>query len=114
MWLSRFESWPGSHYNTAHVSSSRTTQADAADPPSTGALAAAILAAGQGTRMRSTRHKMLHLLAGRPLIAHVLDLVITAGASSIVVVLGHQADEVRRVLPESVDTVIQEPQLGTE
>ncbi len=63
--------------------------------------------------MRSARHKMLHLLAGRPLLQHALDLVHAAGATSIVVVLGHQADQVRRVLPESIDSVIQEPPLGT-
>jgi len=56
---------------------------------------------------------MLHNLAGRPLIERVLDLLSQAGASSTVVVLGHQADQVRRALPESVDTVLQEPQLGT-
>jgi bifunctional UDP-N-acetylglucosamine pyrophosphorylase / glucosamine-1-phosphate N-acetyltransferase len=63
--------------------------------------------------MRSARPKMLHSLAGRPLVERVLDLLSQAGASSIVVVLGHQADQVRRALPESVDTVLQEPQLGT-
>jgi bifunctional UDP-N-acetylglucosamine pyrophosphorylase/glucosamine-1-phosphate N-acetyltransferase len=63
--------------------------------------------------MRSARHKVLHALGGRPLIARVVDLVVQAGAESVVVVLGHQADEVRRVLPEFVETVIQEPQLGT-
>jgi bifunctional UDP-N-acetylglucosamine pyrophosphorylase/glucosamine-1-phosphate N-acetyltransferase len=63
--------------------------------------------------MRSARHKMLHSLGGRPLIRRVLDLLDQAGASSVVVVLGHQADQLRRELPESVDTVIQEPQLGT-
>jgi bifunctional UDP-N-acetylglucosamine pyrophosphorylase / glucosamine-1-phosphate N-acetyltransferase len=63
--------------------------------------------------MRSARHKMLHALGGRPLIQRVLDLLGQAGASSVVVVLGHQAEQVRRALPESVDTVIQDPQLGT-
>jgi bifunctional UDP-N-acetylglucosamine pyrophosphorylase/glucosamine-1-phosphate N-acetyltransferase len=63
--------------------------------------------------MRSQRHKVLHLLAGQPLIHRVLDLLAGAGASRIVVVLGHQADQVRQMLPESVDTVVQEPQLGT-
>jgi bifunctional UDP-N-acetylglucosamine pyrophosphorylase/glucosamine-1-phosphate N-acetyltransferase len=56
---------------------------------------------------------MLHLLAGRPLLQHALDLVRGAGASSTTVILGHQADEVRRELPEGVETVLQEPQLGT-
>jgi bifunctional UDP-N-acetylglucosamine pyrophosphorylase/glucosamine-1-phosphate N-acetyltransferase len=63
--------------------------------------------------MRSAQHKMLHRLAGRPLIERVLDLLAEAGAASTIVVLGHQAEQVRRALPESVDTVVQEPQLGT-
>jgi bifunctional UDP-N-acetylglucosamine pyrophosphorylase/glucosamine-1-phosphate N-acetyltransferase len=63
--------------------------------------------------MRSRHHKVLHLLGGRPLIERVLDLLQGAGAGHVVVVLGHQADQVRRILPESIDTVIQEPQLGT-
>jgi bifunctional UDP-N-acetylglucosamine pyrophosphorylase/glucosamine-1-phosphate N-acetyltransferase len=63
--------------------------------------------------MHSRRHKVLHLLGGKPLIERVLDLLRGAGASHMVVVLGHEADQVRKILPESVDTVIQEPQLGT-
>jgi bifunctional UDP-N-acetylglucosamine pyrophosphorylase / glucosamine-1-phosphate N-acetyltransferase len=63
--------------------------------------------------MRSRQHKVLHALAGKPLIHRVLELIGGAGAEHIVVVLGHQAEQVRRVLPESIATVIQEPQLGT-
>ena len=84
-----------------------------AGPAGTPALAAVVLAAGQGTRMGSRTHKVLHQLAHRPLICRVLDLVHAAGAAHVVVVLGHQADQVRAVLPESVDTVVQSPQLGT-
>ncbi|MCA1645770.1 MAG: NTP transferase domain-containing protein, partial [Chloroflexi bacterium] len=83
------------------------------EPPGTGPLVAVVLAAGQGTRMRSRHHKVLHELAGKPLIQRVLDLLAGAGARQVVVVLGHQADEVRRVLPQSIATVVQEPQLGT-
>ncbi|MBV9544843.1 MAG: bifunctional UDP-N-acetylglucosamine diphosphorylase/glucosamine-1-phosphate N-acetyltransferase GlmU [Chloroflexi bacterium] len=72
-----------------------------------------ILAAGQGTRMRSHRQKVLHPLAGKPLILRILQLVHDAGAAHVVVVLGHQAEQVRRSLPSSVHTVIQMPQLGT-
>jgi bifunctional UDP-N-acetylglucosamine pyrophosphorylase/glucosamine-1-phosphate N-acetyltransferase len=89
------------------------TQADTGDPPRTGALVAVVLAAGQGTRMRSRRHKVLHRLAGRPLIDRVLDLMAGAGAARVVVVLGHQADAVQAALPADVDIVLQEPQLGT-
>src|SRR5712691_4416397 len=63
--------------------------------------------------MRSRKHKVLHELAGKPLIQRVLDLLGSAGATKVVVVLGHQAKQVRKVLPESVETVVQEPQLGT-
>jgi bifunctional UDP-N-acetylglucosamine pyrophosphorylase / glucosamine-1-phosphate N-acetyltransferase len=79
----------------------------------TGTLVAVVLAAGQGTRMRSRSHKVLHHLAGKTLIQRVLDLIAGAGAQHIVVVLGHQADDVRKTLPEGVDTVVQSPQLGT-
>src|SRR5438445_3348281 len=88
-------------------------QTDVGEPPRTGPLVAVILAAGQGTRMRSRQHKVLHDLAGKPLIQRALDLLGGAGATKVVVVLGHQADQVRKVLPESVETVVQEPQLGT-
>src|SRR5262249_13249392 len=90
-----------------------TTQTDVGEPPRTGTLVAAIRAAGQGPRMRSRRHKVLHALGGKTLIARVLDLVDSAGAQHAVVVLGHQAEQVREVLPESIDIVVQEPQLGT-
>ena len=63
--------------------------------------------------MRSRQHKVLHQLAGKPLIRRVLDLLRGAGATRVVVVLGYQADQVRTALPESVETVVQEPQLGT-
>jgi bifunctional UDP-N-acetylglucosamine pyrophosphorylase/glucosamine-1-phosphate N-acetyltransferase len=63
--------------------------------------------------MRSRRHKVLHELGGKPLIQRVLDLLGGAGASQVVVVLGHQAEQLRKALPESVETVVQEPQLGT-
>jgi bifunctional UDP-N-acetylglucosamine pyrophosphorylase/glucosamine-1-phosphate N-acetyltransferase len=63
--------------------------------------------------MRSRQHKVLHALAGKPLIQRVLDLLDGVGATRVVVILGHQADQVRQALPESVQTVVQEPQLGT-
>src|SRR5713226_6218232 len=121
MWLSRFESWPGSYFRPRpdreliFQNESVNTQADGGSvkPPRTGPLVAVVLAAGQGTRMRSRHHKVLHELAGKPLIQRVLDLLDGAGATNVVVVLGHQADQVRKALPESVETVVQEPQLGT-
>ena len=77
--------------------------------------AVAILAAGQGTRMRSDLPKVLHHLAGRPLIDHVIDLALRiARPHDIVVVVGHQAEAVSNVARErGVGVVLQEPQLGT-
>ena len=77
--------------------------------------AVAILAAGQGTRMFSDLPKVLHPLAGRPLVDHVIDLALgIARPHDVVVVVGHQADAVTRIVGErGVGVVVQEPQLGT-
>lgn len=90
-----------------------TTQADVGEPPSTGTLVGVVLAAGQGTRMRSSRPKVLHDVAGKTLIERVLALLSGAGAEQLLVVLGHQIDEVRGALREGVGVVVQQPQLGT-
>jgi bifunctional UDP-N-acetylglucosamine pyrophosphorylase/glucosamine-1-phosphate N-acetyltransferase len=63
--------------------------------------------------MRSRRPKVLHHLAHRPLVCRVLDLVRASGVRRVVVVLGHEAEQVQAVLPADVDTVLQMPQLGT-
>src|SRR6266446_256257 len=77
-------------------------------------LAIIILAAGQGTRMRSPLAKVLHPLAGRPLLAYVLDVATLLAPQQLVVVVGHQAEAVRQVCePYRVTCVLQEPQLGT-
>lgn len=76
-------------------------------------VAAVILAAGEGKRMRSDRAKVLHPLAGMPILAYVVE-VVEKLARPIVVVVGHQAEEVRRLLKNRpVRTVIQQKQLGT-
>ncbi len=74
-----------------------------------------VLAAGKGTRMKSALAKVLHRVAGVPMIDHVLDTAAALGPSSTTIVVGHQADEVRRVLASRVGLsfVVQEPQLGT-
>ena len=73
-----------------------------------------ILAAGLGTRMRSSLPKALHPLAGKELILHVLDAVKQIGSGKTVVVLGHQADRVRKTMEgHDVETVHQAEQLGT-
>lgn len=79
-----------------------------------------ILAAGQGKRMRSARPKVLHKLAGRPMLAHVLATARAVAAeraarARIVIVIGHGAEAVRAAFAAEPDVqfVLQEPQLGT-
>jgi len=73
-----------------------------------------VLAAGKGTRMKSERPKVLHRLAGRPLVDYVLDAAMTLAPASTVVVVGHQADAVRAALAgRGCSFATQEPQLGT-
>lgn len=81
-------------------------------------LAAVVLAAGQGTRMRSKKAKVLHEVLGRPMVAYVLDAALGAGADRIAVVVGHQAEAVRASLDHhfsdaEVHTPLQAEQLGT-
>ncbi len=76
------------------------------------ASAAIVLAAGQGTRMRSRVPKVLHPLAGRPMLTHVLESLAAAGIEHRVVVTGSGADAVEAAFGD-VPTVRQEPQLGT-
>lgn len=80
-------------------------------------LAAIILAAGQGTRMKSAIPKMLHRIAGRPLIHYSVRAALDAGSSDVVVVIGHGADEVRSYLTAAfgatVRTADQAQQRGT-
>ncbi len=73
-----------------------------------------ILAAGQGKRMRSDLPKVLHRLAGRPLLAHVLAAARAIGAKKICVVYGHGGEQVPTALPaDDVVWVKQSPQQGT-
>jgi bifunctional UDP-N-acetylglucosamine pyrophosphorylase / glucosamine-1-phosphate N-acetyltransferase len=72
-----------------------------------------ILAAGQGTRMRSTTPKVLHGLLGRPLASYSIDTTSEACGTKPVLIIGHGQDEVRQVLGETVEYILQEPQLGT-
>lgn len=77
--------------------------------------ATAILAAGKGTRLKSKRAKVLHTIAGKPLLQHVLDAVLKGSEPDrVFVVVGHQAEEVERaVAATGVHFVHQSPQLGT-
>ncbi len=76
--------------------------------------AAIVLAAGKGTRMKSNRCKVLHEIAGRPMISYVLDSARDVGIQKICLVVGHQADKVKEILEgQGLDFQLQEPQLGT-
>ena len=57
-------------------------------------LAVVILAAGQGTRMKSALPKVLHRIGGRPLIGHVLDTARDLGPAHVIVVVRHERDQV--------------------
>ena len=73
-----------------------------------------ILAAGQGSRMKSALPKVLHPVAGRPMLQHVVDTARTLGPTAIHVVVGHGADAVRDALAgQQLQWVMQEQQLGT-
>lgn len=74
-----------------------------------------ILAAGQGTRMKSSLPKVLHPIAGKPMVGHVLDTARHLQADRLHVVVGHGSDKLREYLKNSddVNTVSQEQQLGT-
>ncbi|HSH56974.1 MAG TPA: bifunctional UDP-N-acetylglucosamine diphosphorylase/glucosamine-1-phosphate N-acetyltransferase GlmU [Halomonas sp.] len=73
-----------------------------------------ILAAGQGTRMRSTLPKVLHRLAGKPMVRHVIDTAAGLGAERTHVVVGHGAEKVRETLADCrVHFALQAEQKGT-
>lgn len=76
-----------------------------------------VLAAGQGTRMKSATPKVLHRIMGRPMVAWVVQAALDAGAAECVVVVGHGRDEVRAALTERfgdrVRFAVQEEQNGT-
>lgn len=79
---------------------------------------AVILAAGQGTRMKSALPKVLHPVGGTPMLGHVLAAAHAADIGACHLVLGHGAEQVRQWLAgagdvEGIDTVVQEQQLGT-
>jgi bifunctional UDP-N-acetylglucosamine pyrophosphorylase/glucosamine-1-phosphate N-acetyltransferase len=77
-------------------------------------LAVAILAAGQGKRMKSALPKVLQPLAGRPLLRHVVSRARELGAASIHVVYGHGGEQVRKVVDDSdLQWALQAEQLGT-
>jgi bifunctional UDP-N-acetylglucosamine pyrophosphorylase / glucosamine-1-phosphate N-acetyltransferase len=77
-------------------------------------LAVVILAAGQGTRMKSALPKVLHRIAGRPMLGHVLAVARALGAKRMVVVTAPGADQVAALSKEwGAETAVQDRQLGT-
>ena len=76
-------------------------------------IAAVILAAGKGTRMKSALHKVLHPVAGRPMLLHLLASVEALPPARIVVVTGVGRDQVEAAVGTRATVVVQEPQLGT-
>ena len=77
-------------------------------------LAVIILAAGKGTRMKSGQAKVLHSLASKPLLIHVLDTVSLLEPDRVLIVVGYQAEEVGKACEgRSVEFVMQREQLGT-
>lgn len=77
------------------------------------ALVAVVMAAGKGTRMKSDRPKVLHEIAGEPLLGHVLHTLAAVDLVDTFVIVGHGGDQVREMLPADVRVVEQREQLGT-
>ncbi len=77
------------------------------------AIAAIILAAGKGTRMKSDLHKVLHPIAGRPMLMHLMDAVDALSPAKKVVVVGSGKDQLEKALAGSAELAVQEPQYGT-
>lgn len=77
-------------------------------------LSIIILAAGQGTRMKSSRPKVMHSLAGKPLLQHVVDTSVALEPDQIIAVVGHHAEQVREQMKDqNLRFVEQREQLGT-
>lgn len=76
-------------------------------------LKAIVLAAGEGTRMKSKLPKVLHKVCGQTMLKHVIDTVNNSGIEECIVVVGHEAEKVKENLSSEIKTVLQEEQLGT-
>ena len=74
---------------------------------------AIVLAAGQGTRMKSKLYKVLHPVCGKPMVQHVVDHIGTLNVERIVTIVGHGAEMVKEQLGEQSEYVLQAEQLGT-
>ncbi|HEU4820547.1 MAG TPA: bifunctional UDP-N-acetylglucosamine diphosphorylase/glucosamine-1-phosphate N-acetyltransferase GlmU [Qipengyuania sp.] len=76
-------------------------------------FAAVVLAAGKGTRMKSELHKVLHPIAGRSMLDHLLASVDELGPSRTVLVVGHGREQLEKAVVGRAMIAVQEPQLGT-
>ncbi len=76
-------------------------------------IATVIMAAGKGTRMKSKLPKVLHKVAGKPLVNHAVALASRIGDAKPVVIVGHGADDVKASLGETAQFALQADQLGT-
>ncbi len=76
-------------------------------------VAAIVLAAGKGTRMKSDLHKVLHPIAGRPMLLHLMASVDELHPAKKVVVVGDKAEQLEAALGGTADLAVQDPQLGT-
>lgn len=74
---------------------------------------AIVLAAGQGTRMKSDLYKVLHPVCGKSMVAHVIDNIGELGTERIVTIVGHGAEKVEETLGDKSEYVLQQEQLGT-
>ncbi|MBC2153846.1 bifunctional UDP-N-acetylglucosamine diphosphorylase/glucosamine-1-phosphate N-acetyltransferase GlmU [Listeria innocua] len=74
---------------------------------------AVVLAAGQGTRMKSKLYKVLHPVCGKPMVEHVVDQISTLDVDKVVTIVGHGAEKVQEHLAGKSEFVKQDEQLGT-
>ncbi|MHC5228481.1 bifunctional UDP-N-acetylglucosamine diphosphorylase/glucosamine-1-phosphate N-acetyltransferase GlmU [Enterococcus sp. LJL99] len=72
-----------------------------------------ILAAGKGTRMKSKLYKVLHLVAGKPMVEHIIDQVEKTNPSEVVTIVGHGAEAIKSHLGDRSSYALQAEQLGT-
>ncbi|WP_019182287.1 NTP transferase domain-containing protein, partial [Microbacterium yannicii] len=83
-----------------------TTRATSAQASTETRLAVVVLAAGQGTRMKSSLPKVLHRIGGRPLVGHVLDTALALEPERVVVVVRHERELVAQAVAEAVPGVV--------
>jgi bifunctional UDP-N-acetylglucosamine pyrophosphorylase/glucosamine-1-phosphate N-acetyltransferase len=78
-----------------------------------GKVQCVILAAGQGTRMKSDKPKVLHQIVGKPMVQYAIEVANSIGSQRPIVVIGHGAEQVKQTIGDRVEYVLQSPQRGT-